>query len=178
VEGGLVTERPFLVHLISNVSFIWQGEIILTLRSTDNPGSGGACYGLSKSDMVAWVKEFSDTYRSLTHRFESILYFAFPAKIVVWNTGTLLFTPLLAGGHSVPVIRLRLLRIIPSGSLAIRPLWGRFPRDGGITASGSKYTLTQALVYILTLTISTGTPISPRTLHTGTGTYGMVIAQV
>jgi hypothetical protein len=104
--------------------------------------------------------------------------FEFPAKIVVWCTGTLLFTPLLTGGHNVPVIRLRLLRIIPSGSRAIRPLWGRFPRDGSITASGSKHALTHVLVCNLTLTIPTGTPISPRTLHTGTGTYGMVIAQV
>jgi GH25 family lysozyme M1 (1,4-beta-N-acetylmuramidase) len=36
-----------------------------------NP-SGSTCYGLSASDMVAWVKEFGETYNSKTRRYPMI----------------------------------------------------------------------------------------------------------
>ena len=86
VEGGLPTARPFLVHLISNVrllGLICRGLGHTHLRSTDNPYSGGTCYGLSHAAMVAWVKEFSDTYHSLAHRSEFILHTELPANIIV-----------------------------------------------------------------------------------------------
>jgi len=37
-----------------------------------NPYSGGTCYGLTSTAMVAWIKEFSDTYHSLTKRYPVI----------------------------------------------------------------------------------------------------------
>jgi GH25 family lysozyme M1 (1,4-beta-N-acetylmuramidase) len=37
-----------------------------------NPYSGGDCYGLSKADMTAWIKAFSDTYHGATGKWPAI----------------------------------------------------------------------------------------------------------
>lgn len=37
-----------------------------------NPYSGDACYGLSKSSMTAWIKDFSDTYHRATNKWPAI----------------------------------------------------------------------------------------------------------
>ncbi|KAJ6136606.1 hypothetical protein N7512_001766 [Penicillium capsulatum] len=47
-----------------------------------NP-SGATCYGLSASEMVAWVKEFGETYKAKTSRYPMIYTTA-----DWWNTST------------------------------------------------------------------------------------------
>ncbi|WP_027941501.1 lysozyme [Amycolatopsis taiwanensis] len=37
-----------------------------------NPYNGGTCYGLSKSDMAAWILDFSNTYHSQTNKWPVI----------------------------------------------------------------------------------------------------------
>jgi GH25 family lysozyme M1 (1,4-beta-N-acetylmuramidase) len=52
----------------------WSGDGITLPGMLDieyNP-SGSTCYGLSQSDMTAWVKDFVDTYHSLTTRYPII----------------------------------------------------------------------------------------------------------
>jgi hypothetical protein len=45
-----------------------DGMILLILKFSDNP-YGDNCYGLTQSEMVSWITDFSETYYSNTSRY-------------------------------------------------------------------------------------------------------------
>lgn len=62
---------------------------------TDNP-YGATCYSLSASAMVAWIKDFSNTYHSATTRY-ILEYLPNPFSFLptsTFSTGTLVRIPL------------------------------------------------------------------------------------
>ncbi|KAI6113186.1 glycoside hydrolase superfamily, partial [Pisolithus croceorrhizus] len=57
---------PCLVHLISNVSIFLFFPMTGTNSFTNSDAA--ECYGLPASEMVTWIKDFSNTYEAATSR--------------------------------------------------------------------------------------------------------------
>lgn len=79
-SSGTAQANYFLAH---GGGWSDDGKTLPGMLDIEYNPSGATCYGLSASEMVAWVKEFGETYKAKTSRYPMIYTTA-----DWWNTCT------------------------------------------------------------------------------------------